>query len=180
MKRYFLITLLVLVVSFGVGAGLALLKNPHLLDNLGSDAVEAPVDVLPEFALEDTAGTQRHSGEWTGTILVLNFWATWCPPCRAEMPAFAELQAKYQDHNVQFVGIAIDEKEAVTRFADELGITFPLLLGDMTTIGFSKRLGNRFGGLPYTVIVDRQGNIRHRQAAEIHKDDLDRLIQSLL
>lgn len=181
MRRYLLISLAVLAVAFGVGAGIALLENPRLIRSADDDSgLLDPAVTLPAFRYSDLAGQPRSSDEWRGKVIVVNFWATWCPPCRAETPAFVELQAKFGQQNVQFVGIAIDDREQVEAFADEFGVNYPLLLGDLDAVEISKQLGNRLGGLPFTVVVDRRGYVRHRQSGEMEKDRLDRILQTLL
>ncbi len=180
MKRYFLIMLAVLAVAFGVGAGIALLENPNLVVNDQKDNIQKPLSKLPEFSFEDIEGVVRQSSEWENNILVLNFWATWCPPCRAETPAFVALQEQYGGQGIQFVGLAVDEKDLVIDFADTYGVNYPMLLGDLQAIELSKQLGNRLGGLPYTVVVNRGGNLEHRQPGEMKKDELEGILQRLL
>lgn len=180
MKRYLLIASAVMVVAFGVGAGIALLGNPEALDKSGIGSPSRPLDRLPAFSYEDLHGNERSSTEWPGHLLVVNFWATWCPPCRAEIPGFIALQEKYRNQQVQFVGIAVDEKSLVAEFAESLGVNYPLLLGDMDAVELSRKIGNRFGGLPFTVIVDREGTIRHRQPGEITRAELEPLLEELL
>ena len=107
----------------------------------------------------DTRGQPRSLGQFQGKILVVNFWATWCAPCREEMPAFARLQARWGDRNVQFVGLANDDPQKVERFGRELGIPYPLWVGGDQVGELSKRLGNRLGVLPHTVIVSAQGEV---------------------
>ena len=103
---------------------------------------------------------QRHSlGEFQGKVLVVNFWATWCAPCREEMPAFARLQARWGQRNVQFVGLANDDPQRVERFGRDLAIPYPLWVGGDEVGELSKRLGNRLGVLPFTVLLDSDGRI---------------------
>jgi len=134
----------------------------------------------PEFSLPDIEGASRKLSEWDGKVLVVNFWATWCPPCRKETPAFVELQDKYGDKGLQFIGVAIDEKDNVEDFADTYGVNYPMLLGDLEAINTSKAYGNRFGTLPYTVIVDRQGKISFIQRGELLKTTAEEKIKALL
>lgn len=134
----------------------------------------------PEFSLPDQDGVTHKLSEWDGKVLVINFWATWCPPCRKETPAFVELQDKYGAQGLQFIGVAIDEKENVENFADTYGVNYPMLLGDLEAINISKAYGNRFGSLPYTVIVDRQGKINFIQRGELLETTAEEKIKALL
>ncbi len=105
------------------------------------------------------AGSPQSLGRYQGRIVVLNFWATWCAPCREEMPAFQRLQARFGGRGVQFVGLANDDPAKVTRFASDLGIAYPLWLGGAEVDELARRLGEKQGVLPFTVIIDRTGNV---------------------
>ncbi|KPJ87757.1 MAG: hypothetical protein AMJ53_17640, partial [Gammaproteobacteria bacterium SG8_11] len=111
---------------------------------------------------------------------VLNFWATWCPPCRKETPMFVELQEQWGAQGLQFVGVAIDEINKVKEFMDTYGVNYPMLIGVDDAIEISKAYGNRFGALPYTVIIDRNGDIAHVQRGELERDMAVKTIQALL
>ena len=134
----------------------------------------------PEFSLPDMDGVTRKLSEWDGKVLIINFWATWCPPCRKETPAFVELQEKYGAQGLQFIGVAIDERDNVEDFADTYGVNYPMLLGDLDAINTSKLYGNRFGTLPYSVIVDRQGKINFIKRGELLKTTAEEKIKALL
>lgn len=135
---------------------------------------------LPKFNFLDLEGRERLSTEWQGKVVVLNFWATWCPPCRKEMPAFIELQHALGAKGLQFVGIAIDDKTAVQDFVDTLGVNYPILLGELDAIQISQDLGNRNSGLPFTAIFDRSGHLIHKRAGEIDRQELEEKIVPLL
>ena len=134
----------------------------------------------PEFSMPDIEGVTHKLSKWNGKVLVINFWATWCPPCRKETPAFVALQDQYGEQGLQFIGVAIDEKDNVVDFADTYGVNYPMLLGDLDAINTSKAYGNRFGTLPYTVIVDRQGKISFIQRGELLKTTAEEKIKALL
>ena len=110
----------------------------------------------------------------------MNFWATWCPPCIAEIPEFIKFQKKYAKQGVQFIGIAIDQKSKVQTFAADVGMNYPVLLGDLAGIDLARRIGNAQGGLPYTVIVDRKGNIVTTQLGTLSHEKLEGIIKPLL
>lgn len=137
-------------------------------------------NVRPLFKLKDLEDKVRDVKEWDGQVLMINFWATWCPPCRREMPAFIELQEKYQDKGFTIIGIALDEKQAVIDFTDPMGMNYPILLAEQEGIVLAKAYGNRLGVLPYTVIVDRKGNIIHRQRTELSFEQVEGMIKPLL
>lgn len=118
--------------------------------------------------------------QWQGKVMVVNFWATWCPPCIAEIPEFIKFQKQYAKQGVQFVGIAIDQKSKVQAFAEEKGMNYPVLLGDLAGIDLARRIGNAQGGLPYTVIVDRSGKIVTTQLGTLSPENLEAIIKPLL
>jgi thiol-disulfide isomerase/thioredoxin len=118
--------------------------------------------------------------QWQGKVMVVNFWATWCPPCIAEIPEFIKIQKQYGKQGVQFIGIAIDQKSKVQAFAKETGMNYPVLLGDLAGIDLARRIGNAQGGLPYTVIVDRKGNIVTTQLGTLSTEKLEGIIKPLL
>lgn len=135
---------------------------------------------IPPFQLPDLNGEIKNQESWLGKVVVLNFWAVWCPPCRAEMPEFIELQKEYGDRGLQFVGIAIDTRETVESFAKMIGVNYPILIGDSNDMIISKKLGNRFEGLPFTAIFDRQGKLIHIQIGQISNARIIEKINPLL
>ena len=142
---------------------------------------QAPLSsVRPLFKLKDLEEQTRDVKEWDGQVLMINFWATWCPPCRKEIPAFIELQEKYKDKGFKIVGVALDEKQAVIDFTDPLGVNYPVLMAEQEGIKLSKAYGNRLGVLPFTVIVDRKSNIVHRQRTELTYEQVENMIKPLL
>ena len=130
----------------------------------------------PEFKLPDLEGKMRNVNEWNGKLLVVNFWAPWCPPCQKEMPSFVELQDKYGSKGVQFVGIALDKKQKVQDFVDTVGAEYPNLLGGDQASKTSLAYGNILGALPYTTVINRKGYIIRSYQGAVSKKSLEKLI----
>jgi thiol-disulfide isomerase/thioredoxin len=132
---------------------------------LGSREVGSPppANVAPSAiyaaGFRDGQGANRSLAQFQNKLLVVNFWATWCAPCREEMPAFTRLQSRWAGRNVQFVGLAQDDPAQVERFGRELAINYPLWTGGDEVGELSIRLGNRLGVLPHTVILDPRGQV---------------------
>lgn len=164
------------------GAGSALWLSGGLEGN-GSPAprtAAAPSTQRPAFTLDDVEGHPRDAAEWDGKVVLLNFWATWCPPCRREMPLFAELQREFGPRGFQVVAVAIDEAAAVREFAAEYGLDFPLLVGDEDAIRVAQAYGNLQGALPFSVLVDREGRVVARFKGEISRSRLEPHLGELL
>jgi len=113
-------------------------------------------------------------------VLVVNFWATWCAPCREEMPEFVRAQSEYGARGLQFVGIAVDQADKVEQFSKEFGLNYPSLIGGYGAVELSKTLGNRLAALPFTIVVDRQGRIAHTQLGPLKPDKLRAIVDKLL
>lgn len=143
---------------------------------------EAPRDAstLLALSLPDPAGQQQSLGQWRGKVVVVNFWATWCAPCREEMPEFVRAQSEFGPKGLQFVGIAVDQADKVDEFARELKLNYPVLIGGYGAIELSKALGNRLMALPFTIIVDRQGQVAHTQLGPFKADKLRSIVGKLL
>jgi thiol-disulfide isomerase/thioredoxin len=135
---------------------------------------------LFEARFADLEGKARQLSEWRGKVLVCNFWATWCAPCREEMPLLAAARTKYAPNGVEIVGIAIDNGAKVGQFTRSLGIPYPILLSEADGLEHMRRLGNSSGGLPYTVVFDRQGRAAHRKLGALKPGDLDGILGPLL
>lgn len=138
------------------------------------------LDRLPEFRLPDLNGEEVTSNRWAGKVLVLNFWATWCPPCLRELPLFDEMQQTHSGDALQFVGIALDNKEDVEEFLAGHPVGIPILLGDTESIEISRRLGNRLQGLPFTAIFDHEGRLVYGRTGEMTRTSLSEHLNALL
>ena len=143
--------------------------------------VEAPASVLhqlrPDFSLPDLHGQPRRPDEWDGKVLVVNFWATWCAPCRKEIPLLIDLERRRP--GVRVIGIAVDRADAVRPFVEELGIGYPILLDDLQG-STMRRYGNQFGALPFTVITGRDGVVAFVRLGELEAGELDWVTETLL
>jgi peroxiredoxin len=140
----------------------------------------APPERRPDFSLPDLDGNLRHISEWNGKLLVVNFWATWCPPCRQEIPGFITLQARYADQGVQFLGIAVDRPEAAAELAAELGINYPNLVGEADAMAVNEAFGNSIGALPFTAVVDRSGAIVFSHRGALSEAETEAQLRRLL
>ncbi len=136
--------------------------------------------VAPAFSLKDLHDKVHSSQEWQGKVMMVNFWASWCPPCVREIPAFIKLQAAYEKQGLVIIGIALDSKQNVADFVDPMDINYPILLAEKEGVALSKTYGNRLGVLPYTVIVDRTGKIIYTQRGELTFDIAEKVIKPLL
>jgi thiol-disulfide isomerase/thioredoxin len=130
--------------------------------------------------LTDLHGKALSIDQWRGRVLVVNFWATWCAPCRDEIPIFIKLQQKHQARGLQFIGVAIDQREKVERFARDFAMNYPVLLGGIDMMELSRRAGNRLGALPFTIIMDRTGAIVSVQVGVLKEAKLEAMLQTLL
>lgn len=130
-----------------------------------------------EFGAHDMNGQFHNIKEWDGKIVFLNFWATWCPPCKKEIPAFIELQRDYGDQGVQFIGLALDNEAAVREYAEMVGMNYPALIVEAEGVGLAKRYGNGIGALPYTVIINRDGEISDTFRGELSKIEAKELLR---
>jgi thiol-disulfide isomerase/thioredoxin len=148
--------------------------------------VDQPADpvaagqMLLDAKLLGVNGQVQPFEQWRGKVLVVNFWATWCEPCREEIPGFIEFQERHRARGVQLVGIAIDQKERVVPYAAQMGINYPLVVGGMETMEFARQLGNRMTVLPYTLVVDRAGKVRASQIGILRPEKLELLVRPLL
>ena len=131
---------------------------------------------LPEFSMPDVDGEERDIGEWQDDILVINFWGTWCAPCREEVPLLIDIQEEYADQNLTVLGIALDEPDAVREFAEEFGINYPLLVGENETLEVMEQFGSGNLGMPHTFVTDRDGNVVNFHMGLIEPEDVDGLL----
>lgn len=182
MKPMRVIAVTVLAGSISIGAaifGQRWIGESPLLERLTEHTADE-LNTLPDFRLVDLSGREVASNAWAGKVLVLNFWATWCPPCIEEMPSFIRAQERLHDDGVQFVGIAVDRPEDVKAFIADHPVNYPLLIADTTVVALAKRLGNRLEVLPFTVIFDRRGRRIHSQIGGLSAEELGAKLEPLL
>lgn len=132
----------------------------------------AQLQTLPDFRLPDLSGREVASNTWAGKVLVLNYWASWCPPCIREMPMMIRAQEARREQGVQFVGVALDRVEDAKSFVSEYPLNYPVLIGNPESVELSRRLGNRLQGLPFTVIFDARGRRVFSHIGEISAEEL--------
>lgn len=128
----------------------------------------------------DLDGRPRTLESLAGRILVINYWATWCEPCRKEIPVFVRLQQEYAAKNVQFVGIAIDQADKIREFAKEFGINYPLFIAGVEALEAARRAGNKAGVLPYTLVLDPSVTVVVNLVGELSEDRIRAALLPLL
>ena len=139
-------------------------------------APEPSVDTST-VSLTDLDGRPRTLGEWSGELVLVNFWASWCSPCRREIPMLVEVQQQYRDRGFTILGPAMDRPDTARDLAVRLGIDYPVFAGDTEIVAAMTALGDQLGALPYSVLIGRDGRILERQSGELHRAELVQLIE---
>ncbi len=139
----------------------------------------------PAFTLKDSEGNDLSLSDYSGKVILLDFWATWCPPCRVEIPGFIELQNEYKEKGLQVIGVSLDQKGwgVVKPFMEEYGINYPIvLLTDQNVYNAYQELlsPNMRGSIPFTFILDKQGVIVEQHVGFGEKDFFENIIKPLL
>lgn len=174
MSRQNQIVAIAAVLALAVGFGLASwLRQP-------APAKPSAVELLLVSPLKDLQNRTQNLAQYQGKVLVVNFWATWCPPCREEIPLFIQTQSKFEANGLQFVGIALDNSQKVADFVQDFGVNYPILIGGINESEALRNLGNPGGGLPYTLIYDRNGNLREKILGGLDKSRLEQLLTPLI
>jgi len=127
---------------------------------------------LPDFALVDLQGQPRRLSEWGDRPLLVNFWATWCEPCRREIPLLKKLRQQHSDQRLEIVGIAVDFREAVLKYASDIGIDYPVLVGEQEGLDAIQAFGME-PVFPFSVFADRRSRIVAIRVGELHEDEAD-------
>jgi len=146
-------------------------------------AAAPPASSAPLYAASftDLDGRPINLAQFKGKVAVVNFWATWCPPCLKEMPDLVSAYARHQEQGVVFIGIAVDDNTGMVRkFASEHGINFPLAIGKENGIELMQKLGNSLAGLPYTLVLDARGNIVASRLGPITPARLEQAVQEAI
>ncbi len=166
------IALFVIIGSIALAAG--------VMSRNGWSFLDKTTQPLPAFNLPDSSGKPHDIAEWRGKILIINFWATWCPPCKKEIPEFITLQNQYSAQGLQFIGVALEDKESVREYMNTVKINYPVLIAEDQGIALAFKLGDISGTVPFTVVVDQNGQIIYRHQGNFSKDQILSVIAPLL
>jgi thiol-disulfide isomerase/thioredoxin len=174
----------VTLLAAGISVGTALFgerwlarEGPADQSTMGGTAL---LHGLPDFKLPDLGGREVASTAWAGKVLVINYWASWCPTCVREIPLLVQTQQALGDRGVQIVGIAIDRVADVRQFIAKYPVNYPVLIGNPEAVEISRRLGNRLQGMPFTVIFDRRGQRTFSRIGEVTAAQLQAQLDRLL
>lgn len=137
-------------------------------------------DQLWAMQLPDSYGKPQSLVQWRGKMLVLNFWATWCAPCREEIPDLLATRSEYASKNLEIVGIAIDQAQSVKEYMHDMRIAYPVLIGEGGALTLARALGNPSGALPYTVVISPEGRVLMRHLGRLPKPKLQAILDHSL
>ena len=184
MNRRIIVIAIISLVSMYAGIVLYQLKEPALstseipLSGAKPSQVDAPVS-LAAIPLIDLKGAQLTLGDWKQPVLVVNFWAPWCVPCRREVPDLIALQREY-GNRIQILGIGFDSAENIESFAEEYQMNYPSFLANQYTAMYSAAFNNDSGALPFTAILDRSRNIKYTHTGIVNLQTLREQVSKLL
>jgi thiol-disulfide isomerase/thioredoxin len=133
---------------------------------------------LPDVTMPDAAGVAHKLSDWKGRPLMVNFWATWCDPCRREIPLLKSLRTERSSQSLEIVGIAVDFKDAVVQYTQKIGIDYPVLIGEKDGIAAIDAFGMDTV-FPFTVFADGQGRIFTVKVGELHRDEANAILDAM-
>ena len=137
------------------------------------------VGQLWSAAVTNTDGKQQSLGTFKGRPVVVNFWASWCGPCVAEMPELSALQREYAKKGIQFVGLGVDSATNVKAFLQKVKVEYPVYIAGFGGADLARAFGNQAGGLPFTVVIDAKGTVRSTKLGQIKPDELRHTLDAL-
>ena len=158
------------------------LHQPQFRSAPAPDVAELPVESnlsFEQISLPDLDGNPQPLSQWQEPVLIVNFWAPWCAPCRREIPALIDAQQAYPDQ-VKIVGLSFDSADNVREFANLHSINYPLLITGLQSTQLNRYFGNSSGGLPFTVFLNARREIVYQHTGEIHADQIASQIATLL
>ena len=183
MSRVFLI-LVVGFVALMVGALLSAGKlrvehppEPVEKPDINDTPVTLEVVTHPAFTLPDVDGVPREFSEWDGKNRIVNFWATWCGPCKREIPVLKAFQEEHGGNGFQVIGIAVDFPEEVSLYAEAAEFNYPILVGEMDAMAVAESSGIVFGAMPFTMFVASDGEYLEAYIGELHEEQLDKIVE---
>lgn len=161
-------------------AGLGFAIFHLFLNTQVEDGAQQSTAPLFAASFPNEKGETKQLSAYQGKIVVLNFWATWCEPCREEMPELSELHEAYAAKNVVVLGLAIDEVSAISEFTNSTKVSYPLFAADMAGMEIATNLGNNKGVLPYTVVIKADGTVHQTFFGRISKAMLEKSLNPIL
>ena len=143
------------------------------VETMDAPALEA--NLHPSFSLMGLDGEMHDFDEYDGRHRLLNFWATWCAPCRREIPLLKDFQAEQGDDGILVIGIAVDVMEDVQKYAEAAEFNYPILVGEMDAMAVAEQSGLQFHAMPFTMIVTADGEFLNAHFGELHRPDLNKI-----
>jgi thiol-disulfide isomerase/thioredoxin len=144
-----------------------------------AEDAEGLPETLPDFTLANLEGQPQSIRSWTGKSMIVNFWATWCAPCRREIPLLKKIQAAHGAEGFQIVGVAVDFRDDVLKYAKEIGIDYPLLIGEEDGLEAVTKFGQGSLGFPFTVFTDNQQRVVLFHLGEIHPNQAEVMLAAV-
>ncbi len=169
-----------LFVAALAGFGAYVFSRDLLAPEPPATAPMRPADIperRPDFTLTDRDGRPRALSEWDGKTLIINFWATWCAPCRREIPMLNDLAREYHAEGVEVIGIAVDFREDVLQFLQKTPIDYTVLIGEQEGMDAARAFGMETIGLPFTAFTDRTGRIATIHVGELHRPQAEAILK---
>ena len=168
MRRNILIYTTVALLFAGIGTYFGIRRlEPETPKN-------SPAAAFFKQSLPDSQGRDQTMSQWKGKNLIVNFWATWCAPCVQEMPELSALQTELAHGNTQILGIGIDSPSAIHEFSSKFKISYPLYVAGIGGTELSHQFGNQAGGLPFTVLIGPDGQVKKTYLGRLKINELRR------
>jgi len=165
---------LILIMTIGFGI------FHFFLNTQSEDGGNQATETLFAASFPDENGQPQDLEQYAGKVVVLNFWASWCEPCREEMPELSQLHTEYKDRNLVVLGMAIEDAAAVKDFLKETKVSYPLFAADMQGMEIASNLGNNKGVLPFTVIIKADGTVAKTYFGRVTKPLLEQTLKTLI
>lgn len=169
---------LIALIFAGLGVWVNLLQGPT--KPVSTVAASNPTQLFFQSEFPESSSGVQKMAQWQGKPLIINFWASWCPPCIREMPELSAFSRQVRKHGIQVIGVGVDSREHITDFAKAHPVDYPLYIADIAGTELSRQLGNETGGLPFTVLIGSDGKIKKTYSGILNFLQLNQDIQQVI